>query len=89
MERSEHGQQRSFARRIPGPGLRAEEIDAEGSIGQRAHVLLPYVAGWRWMHEGDRSYWYDSLHLHRQRESGGWAWVLKHLTTLMASVRYN
>ena len=60
-----------------------------GSICQRAHVLLPYVACWRWMHEGDRSYWYDSLHLHRQRESGDWARVLKHLTTLMASVRYN
>jgi len=50
-----------------------------GSIGKRAHVLLPYVAGWRWMHEGDRSYWYDSLHLHRQPVRSDWRTLLDEL----------
>jgi hypothetical protein len=50
-----------------------------GSIGKRAHVLLPYVAGWRWMHEGDRSYWYDSLKLHRQHITGNWISALNKL----------
>jgi hypothetical protein len=50
-----------------------------GSIGKRAHVLLPYVAGWRWMHEGERSYWYDSLHLHRQKQRDNWQATLANL----------
>ena len=51
-----------------------------GSIGKRAHVLLPYVAGWRWMHEGDRSYWYNSLTLHRQDATVSWTSVLDKIT---------
>jgi len=50
-----------------------------GSIGKRAHVLLPFVAGWRWMHEGERSVWYDSLKLHRQTQRDDWQGVLDSL----------
>ena len=58
-----------------------------GSIGQRAHVLLPYVAEWRWMHEGDCSVWYDSVRLYRQRERGQWQGVLQELSECIARER--
>jgi hypothetical protein len=58
-----------------------------GSIGKRAQVLLPYVAEWRWMHEGDRSVWYDSVRLYRQRERGQWEGVLKELSEQITQER--
>jgi hypothetical protein len=48
-------------------------------LGKRAQVLLPYVAEWRWMHEGERSVWYESLHLLRQRDPGQWRDILARL----------
>jgi hypothetical protein len=50
-----------------------------GSIGKRAHVLLPFVAGWRWMHEGERSVWYDSLKLYRQVSPDNWASAIQEI----------
>jgi hypothetical protein len=58
-----------------------------GSIGKRAHVLLPYVAEWRWMHEGQQSVWYDSVRLYRQRERGQWEGVLKELSEQITEER--
>lgn len=43
-----------------------------GALGQKTWVLLPYVAGWRWLHEGDRCPWYESVRLFRQSEPGRW-----------------
>ena len=60
-----------------------------GSIGKRAHVLLPFVAGWRWMHEGERSVWYDSLKLHRQTQRDDWQGVREQLSTVVSPLRYN
>jgi hypothetical protein len=48
-----------------------------GALGQKTWVLLPYVAGWRWLHEGERCPWYQSVRLFRQTERGQWAPVLK------------
>jgi hypothetical protein len=36
-----------------------------GALGQRTWVLLPYVAGWRWLHEGSSCPWYQSALLYR------------------------
>jgi hypothetical protein len=38
--------------------------------------LLPYVAGWRWLHEGERCPWYDSVTLLRQGQRGQWSHAL-------------
>jgi hypothetical protein len=51
-----------------------------GALGQRTWVLLPYVAGWRWLHEGERCPWYQSVRLFRQAERGSWDSVLGQLT---------
>jgi ADP-heptose:LPS heptosyltransferase len=47
-----------------------------GALGQKTWVLLPYVAGWRWLHEGERCPWYQSVRLYRQAERGEWGSVL-------------
>jgi hypothetical protein len=47
-----------------------------GALGQRTWVLLPYVAGWRWLHEGSRCPWYEGVRLYRQSERDRWAEVL-------------
>lgn len=47
-----------------------------GALGKRSCVLLPYVAGWRWLHEGSRCPWYDSVTLLRQKNRGDWRSVL-------------
>ena len=50
-----------------------------GALGRPTRVLLPYVAGWRWMNEGRESVWYESLRLYRQPERDAWQPVLKEL----------
>jgi len=50
-----------------------------GALGQRTWVLLPYVAGWRWLHEGERCPWYESVRLYRQSERDQWALVLQRM----------
>ena len=43
-----------------------------GALGQSTWVLLPCVAGWRWLHEGGTCPWYQSVRLYRQSEPGVW-----------------
>jgi len=50
-----------------------------GALGQRTWVLLPYVAGWRWLHEGERCPWYQSVRLYRQAQRDRWDAVLEKL----------
>jgi len=47
-----------------------------GAVGQRTWVLLPHVAGWRWLHEGERCSWYQSVRLFRQTVRNDWSEVL-------------
>ncbi|WP_333805438.1 tetratricopeptide repeat protein [Sulfurospirillum sp.] len=43
-----------------------------GALHKEAWVLLPKPADWRWMPEGDKTPWYDSLVLFRQGLRGDW-----------------
>jgi ADP-heptose:LPS heptosyltransferase len=52
-----------------------------GALGQKTWVLLPYVAGWRWLHEGSTCPWYQSVRLYRQSETGSWMELLETLAT--------
>ncbi len=56
-----------------------------GALGKSSLVLLPRVAGWRWLHEGERCLWYDCVTLWRQTETGEWSAVLRQLAEAYAA----
>lgn len=43
-----------------------------GSLGKETWVLLSHVPDWRWGIEGERTSWYPSLRLFRQKRPGDW-----------------
>ena len=47
-----------------------------GALNKKCWVLLPHVAGWRWLHGHQRCAWYDSVRLFRQDARGHWNSVL-------------
>jgi tetratricopeptide (TPR) repeat protein len=47
-----------------------------GALGRPGWVMLSSTADWRWGKDGDRTIWYPTLHLFRQREPGDWTSVV-------------
>lgn len=47
-----------------------------GALGVPTWVLLTQVPEWRWLADGDASYWYKSVRLFRQSLAGEWAPVI-------------
>lgn len=47
-----------------------------GAMGKPCHLLLPWVADWRWLRVRTDSPWYPSLTLHRQPTAGDWRSVV-------------
>jgi tetratricopeptide (TPR) repeat protein len=47
-----------------------------GAMGKPVWILLPHLADWRWMQETERTPWYPTARLFRQRTAGDWAGVL-------------
>lgn len=47
-----------------------------GAMGIPCWILLEYNNDWRWKYEGNRTEWYDSVRLFRQKERGNWSGVL-------------
>jgi len=48
-----------------------------GAMGKPVWILLPHLADWRWMEVSDRTPWYPTARLFRQRTAGDWAEVLE------------
>jgi len=48
-----------------------------GALGKPVNVLLPFDSDWRWMVEGDWSYWYASVRLFRQGPDWDWKPLLE------------
>lgn len=48
-----------------------------GALGKPVNVLLPFDSDWRWMTEGDKSYWYASVRLFRQGSDWDWTPLLE------------
>ena len=48
-----------------------------GAMGKPVWVLLPHLADWRWMEETERTPWYPTARLFRQRTAGDWGEVLE------------
>jgi len=43
-----------------------------GAMGIESWALLPKLPDWRWGIDGERTQWYDSIRLFRQKEMGDW-----------------
>jgi tetratricopeptide (TPR) repeat protein len=56
-----------------------------GAMGRPAWVMLPFAADWRWAREGDRSPWYPSMRLFRQRRLGDWVEVMEQVETALSA----
>jgi tetratricopeptide (TPR) repeat protein len=48
-----------------------------GAMGKPVWILLPHLADWRWMEVPERTPWYPTARLFRQRVAGDWAEVLE------------
>jgi len=47
-------------------------VHLAGALGKEVHVMLPFCADWRWLHNRSDSIWYPHVHLHRQPSPGDW-----------------
>ena len=56
-----------------------EAAHLAGALGKETWVLLPFSPDWRWLADGEESYWYPSLTLFRQDAIGSWDGILKTL----------
>ena len=52
-------------------------------MGHPTWLLLVKMAEWRWGMEGERSFWYPSMRLFRQREKGNWTEVMERVATAL------
>ncbi|MFL5253080.1 MAG: tetratricopeptide repeat protein [Rhodopila sp.] len=54
-----------------------------GAMGRPAWVVLKHVADWRWGRSGDRTQWYPTLRLFRQKQRGDWEGVFQEVATTL------
>ncbi len=47
-------------------------VHLAGALGKEVHVMLPFAADWRWLHNRSDSIWYPDVHLYRQPSAGDW-----------------
>jgi hypothetical protein len=51
-----------------------------GAMGKPVWILLPHLADWRWMEASERTPWYPTARLFRQKVAGDWAEVVGRVT---------
>jgi tetratricopeptide (TPR) repeat protein len=54
-----------------------------GAMGKPVWILLPHLADWRWMEVSERTPWYPTARLLRQKVAGDWAEVVCWVTERM------
>ena len=54
-----------------------------GGMGQTTWLLLKKIPEWRWGLKGDKSFWYPSMQLFRQRTPGDWDEVIQRITATL------
>ena len=51
-----------------------------GAMGKPVWILLPHLSDWRWMEATERTPWYPTARLFRQRVAGDWAEVVQRVS---------
>ncbi len=51
-----------------------------GAMGKPVWILLPHLSDWRWMEETERTPWYPTARLFRQKAPGDWAEVVQRVS---------
>ena len=51
-----------------------------GAMGKPVWILLPHLSDWRWMEETERTPWYPTARLFRQKVPGDWAEVVQRVS---------
>ncbi|HBG26630.1 MAG: hypothetical protein A2Y10_04675 [Planctomycetes bacterium GWF2_41_51] len=57
-----------------------------GAMGVKVWTLLPKVPDWRWGLEGEKTCWYPSMRLFRQKERGNWQPVISNVAQELRSL---
>jgi tetratricopeptide (TPR) repeat protein len=52
-------------------------VHAAGALGVPVWTLLSAAPDWRWLQDGDNSYWYPDMRLIRQQDPGDWESVFE------------
>jgi hypothetical protein len=58
-----------------------------GALGLKVWTLLKADCDWRWMRSGERSPWYPTMQLFRQREAGRWGSVVEDVCRRLAAIQ--
>ena len=48
-----------------------------GALGIKTYILLPKTAEWRWFYDEEKTIWYNSVRIFRQKESNNWDEVIE------------
>jgi hypothetical protein len=57
-----------------------------GAMGTPTWTLVPAGGEWRWLAEGDKCVWHDSVRLFRQERLGDWSGVFRSLRSELATL---
>ena len=47
------------------------------TLGKPTWIALPFVSDWRWFQDKNKSIWYDTVKLFRQKKIGNWGQVFE------------
>ncbi|MBL4828134.1 MAG: hypothetical protein JKY66_10580 [Spongiibacteraceae bacterium] len=60
-----------------------------GALGTEVWNLLPYSGEWRWFLDSEKSYWYQSMRLFRQKTPDDWAYSLASIYQALTNKHVN
>jgi Flp pilus assembly protein TadD len=63
----------------------AAAANLAGAMGAEAWVMVKRAADWRWGMEGEKSAWYPTVRIFRQRRSGAWFSVIEKMGEALES----
>jgi tetratricopeptide (TPR) repeat protein len=61
-------------------------IHYAAALGKPTWAMLPINSDWRWLVEGEKSIWYDSLRLLRQHKGDSWEQMVEKVGGMLADV---